>query len=197
MNALKTVLRIVYSAGKGAIQDKRLCVVIWLNVKNTLNSGSWNLIDTVFQKSTFHAYLVRTIMSYTTYRWIEIGRNWAAKAEISHFLWDPKRSVLKLTLYNLFYDDILRLPVLIEVKLIAFEDDVVLVETARDANNLDQLVNPFLAYIEEWMAENSLSLAPIKSECIILTMKRAYRIPALIIDSCQISVKCVIRYLRA
>lgn len=93
---------------------------------------------------------------------------------------------------SFFYDGILYLPVPIDVNLIAFTDDIAIVVTAHNADQLEQLINPVLIDIEKWMAENGLSLALTKSECIILTKKHVYRNPTITFSGCQIPVKRVI-----
>jgi len=101
----------------------------------------------------------------------------------------PQRSVLGPTLWNVFYDGVLRLPVRKGVKLVAFVDDVAVVAMAHNVLLIEQLVNPTLVEIVEWMTANGFNLAPDKSECVILTSKRSYREPVLFVQDCQIPVK--------
>jgi len=107
----------------------------------------------------------------------------------------PQGSVLGPTLWNLFYDGVLRLPAPDGVKLVAFADDVAVVAVAHNADLVEQLVNPALSKICEWMTDNGLRLAPEKSECVVLTKKHAFRNPVLRVDGCPIAVKRAVRYL--
>jgi len=107
----------------------------------------------------------------------------------------PQGSVLGPTLWNIFYDGVLRLPVREGVRLVAFADDVAVVAVAHNTELVKQLVNPTLVDIVEWMTTNGLRLAPEKSECVVLTNKKAYRNPDLYIQGCHIPVERAIRYL--
>jgi len=107
----------------------------------------------------------------------------------------PQGSVLGPTLWNLFYDGVLRLPVREGVRLVAFADDVAVVALALNAELVEQLVIPTLVDIVEWMTTNGLRLAPEKSDCVVLTNKKAFRNPDLHIQNCRIPVERAIRYL--
>jgi len=107
----------------------------------------------------------------------------------------PQGSVLGPTLWNIFYDGILRLPVSKDVKLIAFADDVAIVATAKNAELLEQIVNPVLSDVADWMLGNGLALAPEKSECVMLTRKNSYRTPDFHLQGVPVPVKRDVRYL--
>lgn len=72
-------------------------------------------------------------------------------------------------MWNLFYDGVLRLPVRQGIKVVAFADDVAVVAVAHNAELMEELVNPALQEIVDWMTAKSLYLAPEKSECVVLT----------------------------
>lgn len=89
----------------------------------------------------------------------------------------------------------LRLPIRKGVKLVAFADDVAVVAVAHNTQLIEQLVNPTLVEIVEWMTANGLNQAPDKSECVVLMNKKSYRAHDPFVQGCQIPVKQVIRYL--
>lgn len=64
----------------------------------------------------------------------------------------PQGSVLGPTLWNLFYDGILRLPVNKDVKLIAFADDVAVVAVGRNVELMEELFILVLFDVARWMS---------------------------------------------
>ncbi|CAI6359212.1 unnamed protein product [Macrosiphum euphorbiae] len=60
---------------------------------------------------------------------------------------------------------------------------------------MEQLVNPGLSDVDRWMSANGLTLAPEKSECVILTGKHSFGSPVFHIQGSRVPVKRDIRYL--
>lgn len=190
-DAIREVLRIARAAGDGAVQNRHLCTVVTLDVKNAFNTAPWTLIDAALHRAGVPGYLTGILRSYMSEREILIGT--VSSQPVTCGV--PQGSVLGPTLWNLFYDGVLRLPVRDGVKLVAFADDLAVVAVAHNAELMEQLVNPTLEDIARWMTSNGLRLAPEKSECVVLTNKHSYRAPALFVQGCQIPVKKAIRYL--
>jgi len=72
---------------------------------------------------------------------------------------------------------------------------VAVVAVANNAELVEELANPTLREICDWMTSNGLQIAPEKSEYVVLTGKHAYRTPNLYNQGFQIPVKRLIRYL--
>ncbi|KAL4082664.1 hypothetical protein QTP88_029725 [Uroleucon formosanum] len=81
------------------------------------------------------------------------------------------------------------------VQLIGFADDLAVVGTAVTGQLLEDLVNPVLRNIDEWMTSHGLELAHHKTEAIILSRRRAYVPPRLSIAGHPITLYDRIRYL--
>jgi hypothetical protein len=129
-----------------------------------------------------------------TNRWLQLGNEGQQLAVTGGIL---QGSVLGPTLWNLFYDGLLRMQVPKGVKIIAFADDVAVVAVAQNGALAEEMVNPVLADISHWMTTNELTLAPAKSESIVLTTKHSYRDPVLWIDGHRILVVKEKRYLES
>lgn len=66
---------------------------------------------------------------------------------------------------------------------------------AHNSELMEQLVNPILTEVLQWMLANGLTLAPEKSECVILTKKRSFGSPKIQVQGITVPVKRAIKYL--
>lgn len=81
------------------------------------------------------------------------------------------------------------------VQLVAFADDVAVIGTSRTGLSAAALLNPAMETVNHWMREHGLTLAPQKSEAVVLTGKYAYTDPVLHVEGHVIPMKPSIRYL--
>lgn len=80
----------------------------------------------------------------------------------------PQGSVLGPTLWNLLYDDVLRLQLGEHVRLIAYAGDIVMIIDANHTEEINHLITMAADAVGRWMEENELQLAPEKTELVIL-----------------------------
>lgn len=69
------------------------------------------------------------------------------------------------------------------------------VAVGHNAHILEELLNKTLADVSSWMSVNGLSLAPEKSKCVVLTKKRSYRSPEIVVNGYTFPVKRTVHYL--
>lgn len=83
------------------------------------------------------------------------------------------------------------------VSLISFADYVAITVVARTAELIEQVANPALKLIAEWMGGflYGLKLGPEKTAVIMLTKKRAYRLRAIKVCGHDIDIKRSLTYL--
>lgn len=103
----------------------------------------------------------------------------------------PQASVIGPCLWNIFYDDLLRMEFHKAVKLVSFADDIALVITAPNADLLENIGNSAPDLVNRWMQENGSQVG----EAVVLTKKRANRNPNFSFGDHQIPVKSSMRYL--
>lgn len=60
-----------------------------------------------------------------------------------------------------------------------------MVAVAHNSELVERVVNPTLEDIADWMSSNGLQLAPEKSECVVLTNKKACRVLAVCNLTCH------------
>ncbi|KAL4082654.1 hypothetical protein QTP88_029715 [Uroleucon formosanum] len=195
-DAIAEVLRLARDAGSGAVQNRDLCAVVTIDVNNAFNSAPWKLIDASLQRCYTPKYLVDVVRSYMSDRTLIVGKDPDPDApSLPITCGVPQGSVLGPTLWNIFYDGILKLRVPTSVKLLAFADDVAIVAVGHNADILEQDINATLLEVSSWLSDNGLQLAPEKTECIVLTKKHSYRPPDIAVDGCAIPIKQAMRYL--
>lgn len=104
-DAIGRVMRAADKAGSGKVQDRDLCVIVTLDVRNAFNSVPWPYIDVALQSKKPPQQLVQIIGSYLQGRSNTAG---AAGREITCGI--PQGSVIGSTLWNVMYDDLLEMP---------------------------------------------------------------------------------------
>lgn len=77
-------------------------------------------------------------------------------------------------MWNIFYDHMLRLPLPLEVKLVAFADDLAVVATANTKTELKKRVNETLLRIKRLMDGQEIELAAHKTEAVLPISTKKY-----------------------
>lgn len=146
----------------------RWFVMIALDVKNAFNTATWSKIIGQLRDRGISPYLVNLIESYFSNRVIRICRSRAIEVTAGV----PQGSVLGPLLWNVLYDRVLATPLTEGATSVAYADDLAIMVEAADERELQHRVNESLVRINIWMTKNNLSLAPQKTEAIILKGRR-------------------------
>uniref|UniRef100_A0A2S2QP02 Retrovirus-related Pol polyprotein from type-1 retrotransposable element R1 2 n=1 Tax=Sipha flava TaxID=143950 RepID=A0A2S2QP02_9HEMI len=194
-------MEVANSAGTEPQRHIQLYTLIALDVANAFNSARWEKIEEALCKKKLSDYMLRILKSYLSNRELLFGDS--DSCEVSHEVTCgvPQESVLGPLLWNIMYDSLLEIdlggnsPGYSSSSLVAFADDVALIATGRDTENLESAMNTALARVAEWMEDNDLKLAIPKTEAIMLTSKRAYERPSFMINGEPVQLKEQIRYL--
>jgi len=190
-SAVNSVLDIATQAA-AAPGKKSLCVLVTLEVKNAFNSLRWPEIDAALRRMQTPEYLVEMLRSWLSDRTLLTGAERTPR-EVTCGV--PQGSVLGPALWNVAYNSLLKTYVPTWVHLIGFADDLAVVGTAATGQLLEDLVNPVLQKIDEWMIDHGLELAHHKTEVVILSRRRAFVPPRLSIGGHPITLYSKIRYL--
>lgn len=173
LDALGHLKRIVSTATHGHVYHHRLVGMLTLDVRNAFNSAPWKSIVEAVRTKNAASPLRRVIEAYLSERVIEVANHSGNKRFDKPLSCGvPQGSVLGPDLWNLLYDDLLRLEMPAGVELIAFADDVAVLSTQTMPMLLEESLEEAFTTINEWMTEHGLSLAADKSEALVITKKR-------------------------
>ncbi|KAK9737563.1 Reverse transcriptase (RNA-dependent DNA polymerase) [Popillia japonica] len=81
-------------------------------------------------------------------------------------------SILGPDLWNILYDNLLRIQMPEEVTVVGYADDIAVLISVRDIDAAQLKLNQAMRKIESWMQRHGLSLALHKTEIVILTKRR-------------------------
>jgi hypothetical protein len=134
---------------------------------------------------------VNSIIDYLTDRKIQIeGKTWM---ELGGGV--PQGSVLGPTLWNILYDDVMKLEVLEGAELICYADDLAVSITAKSAEELLANTNAILHQVKIWMRRHALEVAPQKTVAILLSGSRRMNELKIHFDGTEISISREATYL--
>lgn len=190
---LKTI---VAAATTGHPNHHRHMGMLTLDVRNAFNSAPWGHILSAARARNVPAGLLNLLEAYLSDRSIEVpGVDGEASRRRATNCGVPQGSVLGPDLWNLLYDDLLRIALPDEVELIAFADDVAVISTAYVPFLLEERVEEAYNVVSRWMLDHGLSLAADKTEAIVLTKRRVRNQMTVTCDGHRISSKPSVRYL--
>lgn len=175
-SAVTKVLSLAAQAAATPVK-KNLCILVTLDVKNAFNSLRWPVIDAALRGIQTPEYLVEMFRSWLSDRVLLTGAERTSRPVTCGV---PQGFVLGPALWNVAYDALLKIDVPPGVQLIGFADDLaingnyVAYGTALTGQLLEDLVNPTLQRIDDWMTNHGLELAHQKTEAVILSRRRAY-----------------------
>lgn len=193
-DAIQAVMDVAAGAARGVTQDRILCVLVTLDIKNAFNSVPWSGIDAACARIGLPTYVRRLVRSYLNERSVLVPND-SSQSKKRMTCGVPQSSVLGPTLWNTFYDDLLRLELPEGAQTIGFADDLALLVVDHTTEGLEDIANEALARINEWITQSGLTLAHRKTEAVMLTRKWAYRKPVLISGGQQINIQRAIKYL--
>lgn len=170
---IDAIMEVVNTANQ-ATDERDLCVVVTLDVRNAFNSASWQLILEKLRSRGISESLIKIVASYLSERKILLESDSEPKLiKINSGV--PQGSVMGPTLWNVLYDEVLTTELPAGVKLVGFADDIAVVAKAKSEELLTNLVNRGLQRVAKGMKRLHLELAPEKTEAVLLTRRRKIR----------------------
>lgn len=104
-------------------------------------------------------------------------------------------SVLGPTLWNVLFDDLLRIILPPGVEVVAYANDLAVLVSAIAVLDLEAATGTTIWQIREWMVTRGLSLAPHKSEAIMFSGRRSADLPEIEVEGHRLTLNRGIKYL--
>ena len=151
--------------------SKEVVLLATIDIKNAFNSAAWkNMVSPLRDKYNVPSYLLRIVEDYLNDRQLLYetkdglrAKNVTARA--------AQGSILGSELWNISYDDILRLELPDGCYLIDYADDVAIVITGRNKEDIQRRLSLAMQILRRWLDNYGLELAAEKAELIFLTKK--------------------------
>lgn len=190
IDAMRRIMESVQSIKAKAHQNRKHAVLVTLDIKNAFNSAPWDGIMEALKKFGVSEYLIRIIGSYLEDRWITVeGKQIRVTCGV------PQGSVLGPLLWNILYDEVLRIKLPEGATIIGFADDTAIIVEAKTKELLETHTNTALCRIENILEKKQLQLAPEKTEAIVLYGGRKLKEITLEVGRTAIQSKECLRYL--
>ena len=186
-------MHIATEARRGTGKRKGFCALISTDIRNAFNTARWNICIEAMVRKKFPDYLLRMIDDYLSDRWVIYeGEKWSLKEEIT--CGDLQGSRVGPRVWNVMYDDFLCMDLPAGTSIISFADDT-LVVCAADVKILELRINDSLWQAKRWLDSRCLKMAPEKTEALLVTDRKSFKYPRIVLGEHEIKWKKSIKYL--
>ena len=97
--------------------------------------------------------------------------------------------------WNVIYDDFLRMDLPAGTSIIGFADDALVVCAADNVGILEMRINDSLWRVKRWLDSRGLKMVPEKTEALLVTDRRSFQYPKIVLGEHEIQSKKSITYL--
>lgn len=151
--------------------SKKIVMLATIDVRNAFNSAGWdNMINPLIEKYNIPPYLLRMVDSYLKDRELLYETKDGVKAR-RVTAGAAQGSILGPELWNISYDDILRIELPEGCYLVGYADDIAIVITGKNHQEIQEKLTKVMARIRTWLNDHGLDLAAEKTEIIFLTKR--------------------------
>ena len=113
------------------------------------------------------------IDEYLSERWVIYeGDKWSLKEEMT--CGTPQGSRVGPLVWNIMYDDFLRIILPAGTSIVGFADDALVVCTTDDVRILELRINESLWRVKRSLDSRGLKMAPEKTEALLVTGRRSF-----------------------
>ena len=110
-------------------------------------------------------------------------------------MWHPSMVAGGPLVWNVMYDDFLRMDLPAVTSIIGFADDALTMCTAHDVVILELRINESLWRAKRWLDSRCLKMAPEKTQALLFRDRRSFKYPKIVLGEHEIEWKKSIKYL--
>ena len=166
VDAIQAVVDIDTKARRGTGKRKKFCALVSMDIRNTFNTAMCNICIEAMVRKKDPDYMLRMIDDYLSDRWmIYEGDKWSLKEEMT--CGAPQASRVGPLVWNVLYDDFLRIDLPAGRSIIGFADDALCVCFADDVRILKLRINVSLWRADRWLDSRCLKMAPENTEALL------------------------------
>ena len=174
VDAIWAVVDIATKARRGTGKRKGSCALISIDIRNAFNIARWNICIDAMVRKKVPEYLLRMIRDCLRDRpVIYEGDRWSLKEEMT--CGAPQGSQVGPLVWNVIYDDFLRIDLPAGMSIIGYANDALVVCTADDVKILEMRNNDSQWRAKRWLDSRCLKMAPEKTEALLVTDRRSYK----------------------
>ena len=143
VDAIQAVVDIATKARRGTGKRKGFCALISIDIRNAFNTVRWNICMEAMVRKKVPDYLLRMIHDYLSDRLVIYeGDKWSLKEEMT--CGAPQGSRVGPLVWDVMYDDFLRIDLPPGTSIIGFADEALVVYAADDVKILELRINDSL-----------------------------------------------------
>ena len=143
VDAIQAVVDIPTKARRGTGKRKGFCTLIGIDIRNAFNTARWNICIEAMVRKKVPDYPLRMIEYYLSDRWVIYeGDKWSFKEEIT--CGAPQGSRVDPLVWNVMYDDFLRMDLPAGTSIIGFADDALVLCAADNVGILELRIDDSL-----------------------------------------------------
>ena len=98
----------------------------------------------------------------------------------------PQGSRVGPLIWNVMYDDFLRMDLPAGTSIIGFTDDALVVCAADNVGFLELRINDSLWRAKRWLDSRGLKMVPEKTEALLVTGRRSFQYPGIVLGEYEI-----------
>jgi ribonuclease HI len=180
-------------------QRREVTATVFLDIKGAFDTAWHDGIIAALHRKNCPAYLIRIIKSYLSDRKVKLS-NGPADLEVTTNNGCPQGSILSPLLWNVLFDESLRIDIGHCVTRNAFADDLAVSATCRDPERATEYLQEACNKILQWTRSQKLTVSGQKSVFVLFSRRRHNKEPAtdhlsIKLDNQEIKPSKTVKYL--